>query len=99
VLISGNFHHDGLAADLDLSDLAANDYLADASDKGPGAHVHADEAGVADASPVRAWPSQRAARSAETSAAFSVSSATVTAARALRQASSASYMTLAMPHG
>jgi pimeloyl-ACP methyl ester carboxylesterase len=30
VLISGNFHHDGLAADLDLSELAANDYLADA---------------------------------------------------------------------
>jgi pimeloyl-ACP methyl ester carboxylesterase len=30
VLISANFHHDGLAADLDLSDLAANDYLADA---------------------------------------------------------------------
>jgi pimeloyl-ACP methyl ester carboxylesterase len=29
VLISGNFHHDGLAADLDLSDLA-DDYLADA---------------------------------------------------------------------
>lgn len=30
VLISGNFHHDGLAAELDLNDLAANDYLADA---------------------------------------------------------------------
>ena len=30
VLISGNFHHDGLTADLDLGDLAANDYLADA---------------------------------------------------------------------
>jgi pimeloyl-ACP methyl ester carboxylesterase len=30
VLISGNFHHDGLVADLDLSELAANDYLADA---------------------------------------------------------------------
>jgi hypothetical protein len=50
--------------------------------------------------PVRAWgPSQRAARSAETSVAFSVRSATVTAARALRQASSAPYMTLAMPQG
>jgi hypothetical protein len=50
--------------------------------------------------PGRAWgPSQRAARSAETPAAFSVSSATVTAARALRQASSAPYMTLAMPQG
>jgi hypothetical protein len=50
--------------------------------------------------PVRAWgPSQRAARAAETPAAFSVRSATLTAARALRQASSASYMTLAMPHG
>ncbi|MGD0703057.1 MAG: alpha/beta hydrolase [Trebonia sp.] len=30
VLISGNFHHDGLVADLDLNELAANDYLADA---------------------------------------------------------------------
>jgi pimeloyl-ACP methyl ester carboxylesterase len=30
VLISGNFHHDGLVAELDLNDLAANDYLADA---------------------------------------------------------------------
>jgi len=30
VLISGNFHHDGLVADLDLDELAANDYLADA---------------------------------------------------------------------
>ena len=50
--------------------------------------------------PARTWgPSQRAARSAETPAAFSVRSATVTAARALRQASSASYMTLAMPQG
>jgi pimeloyl-ACP methyl ester carboxylesterase len=29
VLISGNFHHDGLVAGLDLGDLAANDYLAD----------------------------------------------------------------------
>src|ERR1700733_14604741 len=28
VLISGNFHHDGLAADVDVSELAANDYLA-----------------------------------------------------------------------
>ena len=50
--------------------------------------------------PLRAWgPSQRAARSADTSVAFSVRSATVTAARALRQASSAPYMTLAMPQG
>lgn len=49
---------------------------------------------------MRAWgPSQRAARAAETPAAFSVRSATVTAASAFRQASSASYMTLAMPHG
>lgn len=30
VLISGNFHHDGLAAEVDLGDLAANEYLADA---------------------------------------------------------------------
>jgi pimeloyl-ACP methyl ester carboxylesterase len=30
VLISGNFHHDGLVADLDLSDLGVNEYLADA---------------------------------------------------------------------
>ena len=30
VLISGNFHHDGLVAELDLNELAANDYLADA---------------------------------------------------------------------
>ena len=30
VLISGNFHHDGLVAGLDVNDLAANDYLADA---------------------------------------------------------------------
>jgi pimeloyl-ACP methyl ester carboxylesterase len=30
VLISGNFHHDGLAAELDLGELAANDYLAEA---------------------------------------------------------------------
>jgi pimeloyl-ACP methyl ester carboxylesterase len=30
VLISGNFHHDGLAAELDLAELAANDYLAEA---------------------------------------------------------------------
>jgi pimeloyl-ACP methyl ester carboxylesterase len=30
VLISGNFHYDGLAANVDLSELAANDYLADA---------------------------------------------------------------------
>jgi len=30
VLISGNFHHDGLAADVDLSELTANDYLVDA---------------------------------------------------------------------
>src|ERR1700691_3286110 len=29
VLISGNFHHDGLVGGLDLGDLAANDYLAD----------------------------------------------------------------------
>jgi pimeloyl-ACP methyl ester carboxylesterase len=29
VLISGNFHHDGLVAGLDLGDLAANEYLAD----------------------------------------------------------------------
>jgi pimeloyl-ACP methyl ester carboxylesterase len=29
VLISGNFHHDGLVAGLDLNELAANDYLAD----------------------------------------------------------------------
>jgi pimeloyl-ACP methyl ester carboxylesterase len=29
VLISGNFHHDGLVAGLDVGDLAANDYLAD----------------------------------------------------------------------
>jgi pimeloyl-ACP methyl ester carboxylesterase len=28
VLISGNFHHDGLVAGLDLGDLAANEYLA-----------------------------------------------------------------------
>jgi pimeloyl-ACP methyl ester carboxylesterase len=28
VLISGNFHHDGLVAELDLDELAANDYLA-----------------------------------------------------------------------
>jgi hypothetical protein len=51
-------------------------------------------------SAVRAWgPSHRAALAAETPAAFSVRSATVTAASALRQASSASYMTLAMPQG
>jgi pimeloyl-ACP methyl ester carboxylesterase len=30
VLISGNFHHDGLISGLDLGDLSANDYLADA---------------------------------------------------------------------
>lgn len=30
VLISGNFHHDGLVAELDLDELPANDYLADA---------------------------------------------------------------------
>ncbi|HEY6787486.1 MAG TPA: alpha/beta hydrolase [Trebonia sp.] len=30
VLISGNFHHDGLVAGLDLNELAANDYLAHA---------------------------------------------------------------------
>jgi pimeloyl-ACP methyl ester carboxylesterase len=30
VLISGNFHYDGLVPDLDLNELAANDYLADA---------------------------------------------------------------------
>jgi pimeloyl-ACP methyl ester carboxylesterase len=30
VLISGNFHHDGLVAEVDLNELAANDYLADA---------------------------------------------------------------------
>lgn len=30
VLISGNFHHDGLVAGLDLGELAANEYLADA---------------------------------------------------------------------
>ena len=30
VLISGNFHYDGLAADLDLDELAANEYLVDA---------------------------------------------------------------------
>ena len=29
VLISGNFHHDGLVAGLDLNELAGNDYLAD----------------------------------------------------------------------
>jgi hypothetical protein len=41
VLISGNFRHDGLAAELDLGELAANDYLAAAYGQvSPGGRGH-----------------------------------------------------------